>query len=175
MISSDRLSTVTNVIVAGLGGQGVLTASDILAETAFLAGQDVKKAEIHGMSQRGGSVTSDVRFGERVHSPMVPAGEADFLVVLAEEEIEHNRASLRTDGVLLEPGLLGGIALPHPRTANTALLGVLSRYLEFAEELWQQALRIHLPPRLLEGNLQAFTLGRQLPVPSDPNATTHRG
>ncbi len=60
---------VVNVIVAGLGGQGVIKASDILADAAFRAGLDVKKAEIHGMSQRGGSVTSDVRFGEVVHSP----------------------------------------------------------------------------------------------------------
>jgi len=67
---------VTNVVIAGLGGQGVLKASDILADAAFLAGLDVKKSEIHGMSQRGGSVTSDVRFGRQVLSPMVPAGEA---------------------------------------------------------------------------------------------------
>ena len=54
-----------NVVIAGLGGQGVLTASDILAEAALLAGFDVKKADVHGMSQRGGSVASDVRFGPR--------------------------------------------------------------------------------------------------------------
>ncbi len=62
---------VVNVIVAGLGGQGVIKASDILADAAFRAGLDVKKAEIHGMSQRGGSVTSDVRFGDAVQSPMI--------------------------------------------------------------------------------------------------------
>ena len=56
---------VTNVVLAGLGGQGVLKASDILADAALRAGLDVKKAEVHGMSQRGGSVTSDVRFGAR--------------------------------------------------------------------------------------------------------------
>ena len=86
---------VTNVVIAGLGGQGVLKASDILAEAAFFAGLDVKKAEVHGMSQRGGSVTSDVRFGPRVLSPMVSAGEADFLVVLAEDQVEGNRGWLR--------------------------------------------------------------------------------
>ena len=69
---------VTNVILAGLGGQGVIKASDILADAAVRAGYDVKKAEVHGMSQRGGSVTSDVRFGPRVLSPMIPRGEADF-------------------------------------------------------------------------------------------------
>ena len=68
-------SQVTNVVVAGLGGQGVLKASDILADVAFAAGLDVKKSEVHGMSQRGGSVASDVRFGEHVFSPMVPEGE----------------------------------------------------------------------------------------------------
>ena len=56
--------SVVNVVVAGLGGQGVLKASDILADVAFRAGLDVKKTEIHGMSQRGGSVTCDVRFGD---------------------------------------------------------------------------------------------------------------
>ena len=70
-------------MIAGLGGQGVITASDILADAAFRAGRDVKKSELHGMSQRGGSVTSEVRFGAQVFSPMVPRGEADFLVVLA--------------------------------------------------------------------------------------------
>ena len=63
---SDR---VINIVVAGLGGQGVLKASDILTEAAFAAGWDVKKADVHGMSQRGGSVRSDVRFGPRVYQP----------------------------------------------------------------------------------------------------------
>ena len=67
---------VVNVVVAGLGGQGVVKASDILADAAFRTGLDVKKSEIHGMSQRGGSVASDVRFGPRVHSPMIPYGQA---------------------------------------------------------------------------------------------------
>jgi indolepyruvate ferredoxin oxidoreductase beta subunit len=84
-----------NVVLAGLGGQGVIKASDILADAALRAGLDVKKSEIHGMSQRGGSVTSDVRFGGRVLSPMVPRGEADFLVVLAPSEVEVARPLLR--------------------------------------------------------------------------------
>ena len=76
-MSSDVAGKVTNVVIAGLGGQGVVKASDILADAAFRAGLDVKKAEVHGMSQRGGSVASDVRFGARVLSPMVPAGAAE--------------------------------------------------------------------------------------------------
>ena len=67
------MNKVTNIVLAGLGGQGVLKGTDILADVALRAGYDVKKSEIKGMSQRGGSVTGDVRFGDAVFSPMVPA------------------------------------------------------------------------------------------------------
>lgn len=70
----------TNVLVVGVGGQGVLVASEVLAAAALLSGLDVKKSEVHGMAQRGGSVVSHVRFGWTVHSPLVEKGEADFLV-----------------------------------------------------------------------------------------------
>lgn len=72
-------TAVTNILLAGVGGQGILLASEILAEAFMLAGFDVKKSEIHGMSQRGGSVVSHVRFGEKVFSPVVPEGEGDIL------------------------------------------------------------------------------------------------
>lgn len=160
--------SVTNVVVAGLGGQGVLKASDILAEAAFLAGLDVKKAEVHGMSQRGGSVTSDVRFGTHVHSPMVPYGEADFLLVLAEEEVENNRPALRPGGRLIEPSRLRGVNLPNPRTLNIALLGVLSRYLPFSAATWQQTLAHNLPEKLQAMNSLAFALGQQVAA-SEPD------
>lgn len=71
--------TVTNILLAGVGGQGILLASEILSEAFMLAGFDVKKSEIHGMSQRGGSVVSHVRFGKKVFSPVVPEGEGDIL------------------------------------------------------------------------------------------------
>ena len=70
---------ITNILLVGVGGQGILLASEILAETFMLAGFDVKKSEIHGMSQRGGSVVSHVRFGREVPSPTVPEGEGDIL------------------------------------------------------------------------------------------------
>lgn len=70
---------ITNILLVGVGGQGILLASEILAETFMLAGFDVKKSEIHGMSQRGGSVVSHVRFGCKVPSPTVPEGEGDIL------------------------------------------------------------------------------------------------
>lgn len=65
---------ITNVLLVGVGGQGILLASEILSEAAMLAGFDVKKSEIHGMSQRGGSVVSHVRYGTEVFSPIVPEG-----------------------------------------------------------------------------------------------------
>jgi indolepyruvate ferredoxin oxidoreductase beta subunit len=70
---------ITNILLVGVGGQGILLASEILAEAFMLAGFDVKKSEIHGMSQRGGSVVSHVRFGRQVFSPVVPEGEGDIL------------------------------------------------------------------------------------------------
>ncbi len=169
-MNSRAKNGVTNIVVAGLGGQGVLKASDIIASAAFLAGLDVKKSEVHGMSQRGGSVASDVRFGVRVFSPMVSAGEADFLLVLDAGQIEVNRSMLAPDGVLIEPGLLGGRTLRSSKALNVALLGALSRSLDFSEALWTQALRASLPPKLLDVNLQAFEIGRDAAAVAEPPA-----
>ena len=148
-----------SVVIAGLGGQGVLTASDILAEAAFLAGYEVKKSEVHGMSQRGGSVASDIRFGTTVFSPMVPPGEADFLLVLADDQVDNNRPRLRAGGVLIEPALIDPATLPNRRSANVALLGVLSRHLPIAPAVWQEALRRSIKPELYDANRRAFELG----------------
>ena len=153
---------VVNIIIAGLGGQGVLKASDIVAVAAFRAGHDVKKAEVHGMSQRGGSVASDVRYGQRVLSPMVPPGDADFLVVLAPDQVDANRAQLRPDGTLIEPSIVPDSALRNKKSINVFLLGVLSRKLAIPEENWLEAIRAVLPEKLHEVNLEAFHTGRSL-------------
>jgi indolepyruvate ferredoxin oxidoreductase beta subunit len=158
----DNAAGVTNVVLAGLGGQGVIKASDILADAALRAGFDVKKAEVHGMSQRGGSVTSDVRFGEKVLSPMVPRGEADFLVVLAASEVEVTRPLLRLGGVLLAPDLIPDAELPNKRSLNVALLGALSEHLEIPVDALLAAIRAALPERLHAVNERAFELGRTL-------------
>ena len=79
----------TNILIVGVGGQGVLLASEILCEVAKLLGLDAKKSEVHGMSQRGGVVTSHVRFGKKVYSPLIPLGEAD--IILAFEVAEALR------------------------------------------------------------------------------------
>ena len=160
--AGSAAATVTNVVLAGLGGQGVIKASDILADAALRAGLDVKKSEVHGMSQRGGSVTSDVRFGQRVLSPMVPRGEADFLIVLAPSEVEVARPLLRPDGVLLSPDLVPEASLPNKRSLNIALLGALGRYLDLPTEVLLDAIRAALPERLHKVNEKAFELGRNL-------------
>lgn len=154
-------NNVINVVVAGLGGQGVIKASDILADTAFRAGLDVKKAEIHGMSQRGGSVSTDVRFGKCVLSPMVPARRAHFLVVLAPDQVENNRWVLRPDGLIITPKDIAEETLPNRKCANVALLGALSRHLAFSEALWRDALAANLPAAHLQTNLAAFAIGQR--------------
>jgi len=161
---------VTNIVVAGLGGQGVLRATDILSAALLRTGADLKKSEVHGMSQRGGSVCSDVRFGEAVLSPMVPPGEADYLVVLASDQVEPNRHLLRPGGVLISPELIDMERLPNKKSLNVALLGCLSTYLDLPEEYWQAALQESFPPQLLAVNQQSFALGRSqrsIPKPAE--------
>jgi indolepyruvate ferredoxin oxidoreductase, beta subunit len=153
-------SMVTNVVIGGLGGQGVLKSSDILADAALRSGYDVKKSELHGMSQRGGSVSSDVRFGTRVFSPMVPAGEADFLLVLTADQLEPNRHVLSSGGMVILPDRVDASKLLNRKSLNVALLGILSRHLPIAEEHWLAALRANLAEKLHAANLQAFDLGR---------------
>jgi indolepyruvate ferredoxin oxidoreductase beta subunit len=155
---------LTNVVIAGLGGQGVLKASDILAEVAVRAGFDVKKSEIKGMSQRGGSVTSDVRFGESVLSPMVPPGEADFLLVLESTQVEPNRHALKPDGVLITPEAVDLEKLANKKSLNVALLGALSAHLPLRETEWLEVLREAFPPEFFENNRQAFFSGRSRPA-----------
>lgn len=154
------MNKVTNVVVAGLGGQGVLKASDILAEAAFRAGHDVKKSELHGMSQRGGSVSSDVRYGAEVLSPMVPPGEADVLLVLDATQVEVNRRVLRPEGVMIGPDRLAAGTLKSGKSLNVALLGALSMVLDLPEEQWIAAIHANLAPKLHKVNEQAFAIGR---------------
>ena len=90
-----------NFLVTGVGGQGALLASNVLAEVGARAGYDVKKAEIHGMAQRGGSVFSHIRWGERVDSPVIGKGEVDYLIALEKLETLRYLDMLRPDGTAL--------------------------------------------------------------------------
>lgn len=151
---------IVNVLFAGLGGQGVLTASDILAFTAFEYGFDVKKSELKGMSQRGGSVTSDVRFGKKVWSPMIPPGEADFLVVFEPTQVEPNIHMLKKNGVLITPSDVDLNQIPNKRTANSALLGALSLYLPMPIEVWLKVMSKIFSEKNFDRNRFSFLVGR---------------
>jgi len=94
-------NNITNILVAGIGGQGVMTAAEVLAQTALHQGFDVKKTEVAGMAQRGGVVTSHVRFGPRVLSPAIPPGEADILVGFEPAEALRWSRELRPEGVAM--------------------------------------------------------------------------
>ena len=154
------MDKVTNVTVAGLGGQGVLKITDILAEVLFDAGFDVKKSEVHGMSQRGGSVSSEVRYGKTVFSPMVPEGESDLLVILEPTQVEVNIAKLRKDGILITTEDIPLAELPHPKAANMMMLGALSKHFDLPEELWIKHMHRNLPEKVHAVNDEAFRIGR---------------
>ncbi|MEI7435866.1 MAG: 2-oxoacid:acceptor oxidoreductase family protein [bacterium] len=151
---------VCNVRIAGLGGMGILKSSQLLASVLFQSGYDVKKAEVHGMSQRGGSVASDIRFGKEVLSPMIPNGEADYLLVLAEDELVLYPDALRPGGILIGPSIFAKTPLPNKKSLNVAMLGALSHYLDIPIEIWTANIRAGFPEKLQAVNFEAFNTGR---------------
>lgn len=187
--------TVKNILLVGVGGQGILVASEIISEALMLAGYDVKKSEIHGMAQRGGSVVSHVRFGSRVYSPIIPEGEADFL--LGYELLEtyrylpllKNSGKVVVNNLKINPPsvstgqqdypegiaekikdfcpasvLVDGLALAKQagsvKTANTVLIGALSKLAGVDKHYWLTAIERMVPGKTLEINKKAFELGR---------------
>ena len=90
-----------NIMVVGVGGQGTLLTSRIIGKTALSAGYDVKLSEVHGMAQRGGSVVTFVRFGEKVYEPVVEEGEVDILISFERLEAQRYAHFLKADGVIV--------------------------------------------------------------------------
>ncbi len=91
----------TNIMIVGVGGQGSLLASKLLGQLLVAENYDVKVSEVHGMSQRGGSVVTYVRYGEKVHSPVICAGEADFIVSFETIEAARWVNCLKPDGKVI--------------------------------------------------------------------------
>jgi len=151
---------VTNIRIAGLGGMGVLKASLILSELLFEEGYDVKKAEVHGMAQRGGSISSDVRFGKRVVSPMIPENATHFLLSLEPEWSDVHKVSLSPDAVVISPADFDVSKLASAKAVNVAALGVLSKHLDIPESRWLETLAKFFPEKLHKANEEAFLLGR---------------
>ena len=146
---------ITNVLFAGIGGQGIIKASDMLTEAAFRMGYDVKKSELHGMSQRGGSVSSDVRFGKKVFSPMIPRGEADYLIAVTEDQIAVCEEYLKPSCVIIKPSDFPE-EIANSKMLNTAMLGKLKQYLKFPEELWIELLSQSFKAEIAESNIAVF-------------------
>src|SRR6056297_3924165 len=95
------MNTCKNILLVGVGGQGTILTSKILSEGLLNAGYDVKMAEIHGMSQRGGSVTTQIRYGDSVYSPVIEKGTADIIVSFERSEALRWLEYLKEDGVLI--------------------------------------------------------------------------
>jgi indolepyruvate ferredoxin oxidoreductase beta subunit len=148
------------ILIVGLGGQGVILSSNILAHAAVKAGYDVKKSEVHGMAQRGGSVTTHVIIGEKVHSPLVEEGYADIVLALENEEIERVRHYLRPGGTIVAAPDGFVKKLKNPRSINVAMLGLLAKHLEIPEGRWLEAIKGALKEKLVPVNIEAFKAGQ---------------
>lgn len=129
---------IVNILVAGVGGQGVMTAAEILSQAALEQGHDVKKTEVAGMSQRGGVVTSHVRFGERVLSPAIPDGEADILLGFEPAESLRWCEQLRPDGIALINNL--------PQTPPVVTLGLYDYPDDPVAQMAERGITMHAFP-----------------------------
>lgn len=158
-----KRQNVYNVTFGGIGGQGIIKASELLGWAALYDGYHVKKSEVHGMSQRGGSVESHVRFGKEIFSPLIGEGQADFLLCFHADEHPRLKPFLKKNGVDLMPYLAKvQEMIENPRYLNTALVGVLAAHLPIRQESWQKALQTVFKPKILEGNKQVFAKAKAL-------------
>ncbi len=109
-----------NILLIGVGGQGTILTSKILSAGLMQLGYDVKMSEIHGMSQRGGSVTTQIRYGEKVYSPVIGQGEADIMVAFEKSEALRGLPFLKKDGTVVVddyeiyslPVMIGSVEYP---------------------------------------------------------------
>lgn len=154
------MKEVNNILIIGLGGQGVILASDVISLAAFESDYDIKKSEVHGMSQRGGSVTTHIRFGPKIYSPLIKRGEADFIVTLKNSEIDRVRDFLSNDGKVINvpEGLLD--KLENKRTLNISMIGILSNHLDIPIKIWEKVIKRKVPTKFQKINLEAFKIGR---------------
>lgn len=183
-------------MIVGVGGQGALLASKTLGQILLDADFDVKVSEVHGMSQRGGSVVTYVRYGEKVYSPIIDKGEADFIISFELMEAARYTQFLKKDGIIVVntqqidpmPVITGAAEYPEnlvkkmqeegfkvdaldcltlaqqagtAKAVNIVLMGRLSKYLDFPEEMWLNAIEKQVKPKFLEMNKKAFALGRK--------------
>ena len=164
-----------NIMIVGVGGQGTLLASKMLGYVLLKQGYDVKVSEVHGMSQRGGSVVTYVRFGDKVYSPVIDKGEADY--ILSFEKLEALRwiEYLKIGGQIITntqevdpmPVITGAMQYPDniieklESAVNIVLMGRLSDYFkDIPYEVWDKAIDEIVPEKYRELNHKALKLGR---------------
>ena len=185
----------TNIMIVGVGGQGTLLASKLLGRLLLKRGYDVKVSEVHGMSQRGGSVVTYVRYGEKVYSPVVDKGEADVIISFEMLEAARWVEYLKKGGTIVTntqqinpmPVIIGAAEYPEnliekiagkginieafdalslaeeagtSKAVNLVLLGRISKYFDFTDEEWMQAIEESVPAKFLELNKKAFAMGK---------------
>lgn len=100
-LKGDFMNKTTNILFVGVGGQGVLLASTITVNVALRSGCDAKKSEVHGMSQRGGVVSSHLKFGQKIYSPLIKEGDADILVAFEQAEGLRWAHYIKPDGNII--------------------------------------------------------------------------
>ncbi len=150
-----------NILFCGTGGQGILTASEIVGRAAMFDGYHAKKSEVHGMAQRGGSVESHLRLGKEVFSPIIEKGAADFLVPFHKGEHDRMITLLKKDGKdLLTEFLEADKLITDKKYLNTYMLGVLSRYLTLSEESWLKAMTEVFKGKNTDKNFDVFKKAR---------------
>jgi len=139
-----------------------LKATEICGVAAMLNGYHVRKSEVHGMSQRGGSVESHLRFGEKIYSPLINKGEADILVCFNAAEGKRLDQYLKKDGINFTQYLDDAERIADDkRFMNTACLGVLSSFLPIKQDTWLHALETVFS-RAIPENKRIFILGSRL-------------
>ena len=183
------------IMIVGVGGQGTLRASRVLGYLFLSRGLDVKVSEVHGMSQRGGSVVTYICCGEEVYSPIIDRGEADIIISFELLEAARNLEYLKDGGVIITntqeispmPVITGASAYPeaivekiaasgaridafdaltpalttgNTKSANLVMLGRLSKYLDFTDEEWMEAIETGINEKYRESCRKAFILGK---------------
>ena len=163
-----------NIMIVGVGGQGTLLTSRILGGLAIASGYDVKLSEVHGMAQRGGSVVTFVRYGEKVAEPIVEEGQADVIindwridpmpvVIGAAEYPENIIEDLKKDHkVYTVNATEEAKKLENSRVFNLVVLGIAAQHMDFTKEQWYQVIENTVPPKTIDINKKAFDVGYNL-------------
>ncbi len=164
-------SKTINIITCGVGGQGVLLFTDILTDVALRAGMDVKKSEVHGMAQRGGSVVSQLRFGEQVFSPLIEETTADFIIGFEKLETlryihflsEKGRVLVDSLEIAPMPVLTGATQYPkdvieriHARVKNVYEINAFNKAKELGETRTQNVVMLGATSRFLKFPLELY-------------------